>query len=242
MKICIAQIKPFKGDIQKNINAHLRFINVAVSYGATLIVFPELSLTGYEPELAKELATTQEDKKLDEFQKISDMDQISICLGIPTKTDSGILISMIIFQPHAPRQTYSKQHLHPDEGPYFVCGARPLILTLEDKKIAPAICYESLLPAHSEHAHKNGAEFYIASVAKPANGVNKAFQHFPDIANKYSMTVLMANCVGYCDNFESVGKSSVWNNQGVLLAQLNDTNEGILILDTDTQEVIEKII
>jgi predicted amidohydrolase len=242
MKICVAQTRPFKGDIQKNIAAHKNLINIAVSYGADCIIFPELSLTGYEPELAKDLVTTHDDSRLDDFQKISDTNKITIGVGIPTKTNSGILISIIIFQPYKPRQTYSKQHLHSDEYQYFICGEHQLILTLNDKKVVPAICYESLLSEHSENAFKSGAEFYIASVAKSETGVTKAVKHFPDIASKYSMTVLMANCVGYCDNFESVGKTSIWNNYGELVGQLNDTNEGILIIDTDTEKVIEKTI
>jgi len=57
MKICVAQTRPVKGDIQSNIENHKKFIDLAVSGGADTIIFPELSLTGYEPELAKELAT-----------------------------------------------------------------------------------------------------------------------------------------------------------------------------------------
>jgi len=56
------------------------------------------------------------------------------------------------------------------------------------------------------------------------------------------MTVLMSNCVGHCDNFDCGGKTSIWNNKGMLLGQLDDTNEGILIIDTTTQVVIEKTI
>lgn len=48
----------------------------------------------------------------------------------------------------------------------------------------------------------------------------------------------MSNCVGDCDNFVSAGKSSVSNDKGQLLSQLNDTNEGIAIFDDDTQESI----
>jgi predicted amidohydrolase len=54
------------------------------------------------------------------------------------------------------------------------------------------------------------------------------------------MTVLMSNCVGHCDNFESAGRSSAWNDEGLLLGQLNDTDEGMLIFDTDTRETIER--
>lgn len=56
------------------------------------------------------------------------------------------------------------------------------------------------------------------------------------------MIVSMANCIGHCDNFECGGKTSVWNNKGLLVGQLNDTDEGILMLETDTQELIRKTI
>ena len=239
MKICIAQIKPFKGDIDKNVQNHLKLIDLAVSHRADSIVFPELSLTSYEPKLSKDLATNQDDKRLNIFQTISDTKRITIGVGLPTISNSGVQISMIIFQPNKARQTYSKQHLHSDELPYFVNGQDQLILKIDNKQVAPAICYESLLPEHSEKVYRSGAEIYIASVAKSANGVAKAFKHFPQIAKQYSMTVLMSNCVGLCDDFESVGKSSIWNKKGVLLAQLNDTNEGILIVDTETEEIFE---
>ena len=53
MKICIAQTKPVKGNISSNIEAHIGFIERALTFGTEAIFFPELSLTGYEPELAK---------------------------------------------------------------------------------------------------------------------------------------------------------------------------------------------
>jgi len=242
MKICVAQTRSSRGDIQKNIDAHKKMINIAVNHGADIIVFPELSVTGYEPALAKVLAAHQDDKIFDSFQEISDTSKITIGAGMPTKTSSGIFISMIIFQPQQPRQTYSKQYLHEDELPYFINGQDQVFLTMEDIKIAPAICYESLLPEHAANASKNGAAIYIASVAKSGSGVEKAFKHFPEVAKKYAMTVLMANAVGHCDNFESAGKTSIWNSKGLLLGQLNDTHEGILIMDTETQEVTEDMI
>ena len=239
MKICAAQTRPFKGDIQKNIDAHKKLINLAASNGADLIAFPELSLTGYEPKLSKELATNQDDNRLDDFQIISDNKNITISVGLPTINELGVMISMIVFQPKKVRQTYSKQHLHSDEVPYFINGPNQVILTANNKKIAPAICYESLLTEHSNKVFKSGAEIYLASVAKSANGVKKGLKHYPHIAKQYSMTVVMSNCIGQCDDFESAGQSSVWNRNGLLLGQLNDTHEGILIVDTDTEERIE---
>ena len=242
MKICVAQTRPVKGDIQSNIDNHKKLIDLAVLYGADKVIFPELSLTGYEPHLAKELATDQDDSRFDDFQQISNTRQVTIGVGVPLKNKAGICISMVLFQPHKERQVYSKKYLHPDEEEFFVNGENSTGLIDDKTNIALAICYELSVPEHSENAFKSGAEIYIASVAKSDIGIEKANKTLSGIANKYSMMVLMSNCVGRCDDFESGGKTSIWNNKGLLVGQLNDTNEGILILDTDTQELIEKTI
>jgi len=242
MKICVAQTKPVKRDIQTNIKNHKRLIDLAIVNGAKAVFFPELSITGYEPKLSKELAANQDDKRFEVFQKICDTKQITVGVGMPTKNDSGVLISMIIFQPHSLRQTYSKHYLHSDELPYFVNGQYPMVLKLNDHKISIAICYELSVPEHSKNAFKEGSEIYIASVAKSVEGVQKAIQTLSETASKYSMMVLMSNCVGHCDDFECGGKTSIWNNKGLLSGQLNDSSEGILIIDTDTMDMIEKTI
>jgi len=242
MKICIAQTRPIKGNISANINKHKKLIELASASTASAIFFPELSVTGYEPELAAKLSTNQEDKRFDGLQQMSDTNKITIGLGVPIKTDTGIQIGMVFFQPGKPRQTYAKQQLHTDELPYFVNGEKQTILIVGDRKIAPAICYESLQPEHADKASKLGAEIYVASVAKSQNGINKAMRHYPEVAKRYTIPVLMANCVGFCDNFNSVGKSSVWTNQGILVGQLDHESEGFLIFDTETEEVAEQII
>jgi len=50
----------------------------------------------------------------------------------------------------------------------------------------------------------------------------------------------MCNSVGYCDNFEGTGHTSVWDETGVLTGQLNNKNEGLLIFDTETKELMNK--
>jgi predicted amidohydrolase len=242
MIVSVAQTRPIKGKIQANIATHIYFIERAAALGAKFLIFPELSLTGYEPELAKELAISLEDGRLDEFHRWSDMNGITICLGAPTKSKTGIRISMIVFQPDQPRQIYSKQHLHSDEFPYFKEGDRQLILTVDHQKMAPAICYESLQAEHAEVANRMGAEVYVASVAKSQSGINKATAHYPEIAKKYAMPVLMSNCVGFCDNFLSVGQSGIWSKEGILVGQLDDKTEGLLFWDTETQEVQKQMM
>lgn len=240
MKICIAQTAPIKGNVLANIEAHKKFIELALTFNANAIFFPELSLTGYEPELAKELATNPNDIRLDVFQEISDINNIVIGVGMPTATESKIRISMIIFEPNKPRQTYSKQQLHSDEFPYFTNGEGQVIIKTNGKNIIPAICYESLQSTHAENAFKLGVDVYLASVAKPANGIAKAFEYYPKIAKQYTMPILMANCIGFCDNFMSVGNSAVWTKEGKLVGLLDDKTEGVLIFDTETEKIIRR--
>jgi predicted amidohydrolase len=108
---------------------------------------------------------------------------------MPVKSDPGILIGMIIFQPGKPKQVYCKQHLHSDEYPYFINGNEQVFLNEDKNKIALSICYELSVPEHPANAYKSGANIYLASVAKTVDGVEKAIKSLSGIARKYSMTV-----------------------------------------------------
>jgi predicted amidohydrolase len=235
MKLCVAQTRPVKGDILANIERHLAMIESA--RGADLILFPELSLTGYEPTLAKELWIEPDDCRLEKFQAISDSSAVTLAVGAPTSCVRGICITMFLFQPHKSRLIYSKRYLHPDEEPFFVAGQDVLTLNVNRTVIAPAICYELSVPEHSENAARSGASVYMASVAKTTKGLDVAVPTLAGIARKYSMSVLMANCVGEYDGCECTGKTSIWNNRGLLVGQLDDRNQGLLLFDTDTEEV-----
>jgi predicted amidohydrolase len=237
MRLTAVQLRPVSGDIEENIRRHLRLIDVATSEGSAFVLFPELSLTGYEPKLARQLATDCDDPRLRVFQELSDERNAVIGIGCPTAACGGIRISMFFFQPRTTCKSYSKQLLHADELPYFVSGDEPIVLRMANHTLAPAICYESLQSSHAEKAAREGAGIYLASVAKSVTGVARAYAHYPRIAKQHAMMVLMANCLGSCDNFVAVGQSSVWDSQGRVLGALDDTREGVLTVDTDTERV-----
>lgn len=209
-------------------------IELATQDASEVVLFPELSLTGYEPKGAKELVVDPDDTALRIFQRMSDANAMIICVGAPTRATDGIRISMLIFQPNRPWELYSKQILHADEAPYFTHGTEPAFIRHGGEVIAPAICYESLQPEHARHAAKSGARVYLASVAKSATGVTKASVQYPVIAREHDFTVIMANSIGPCDDFVAAGRSSVWGIGGTLLGQIEPQCEGILVTDTHT--------
>ena len=237
MKIAVAQTKPVRGDIQRNTEAHKKLIGLAIANGADIIVFPELSITGYEPQLAKELATEINDKRFDDFQKLSDSNAITIAIGVPIKVNSGICIGMILFQSNSSRNVYYKKYIHEDEEPFFMSGQNDVGVIGEKNDIGLAICYELNVPAHAEDAFNKGAKYYIASAVKSKSTMEKNFNRLEEISKKYGMTTFLSNCVGESGGYDCGGKSSIWNNKGELLAQLNETSEGILIFDTENNEV-----
>jgi len=237
MKVCIAQIKSEKGNVEKNIQNHLKFIERAIELNSDLVVFPELSITNYEPELANELATDLDDSIFNPFQDLSDENQITIGIGMPTKAIDGINISMLIFQPSKDRIVYSKRLLHADELPYFVSSKNQPFLKIKGKRVAIGICYETLQREHFVKAKENNADVYIASVAKPDRGTDKAYLHFPSIAKEFEIPILMCNSIGYSDNFVSNGLSSIWDNKGELLGQLDKENQGLLVYNTENDKI-----
>ncbi|SDM24214.1 Predicted amidohydrolase [Catalinimonas alkaloidigena] len=237
MKIALAQLRSQKGDLDINLARHQDVIERAAAQSADLIVFPELSLTNYEPTIAEAVATPPDDPRLDMFQHFADAHHMTIGIGLPTRHEAGIQISLLLFQPHQALRRYAKQYLHADEEPFFVPGPGFPSLTLGNTSIALAICYEISVPAHTEVAVQSGAPFYLASVAKFVGGIDKALTQMADIARQHGLTTLMVNSVGEADGGICAGNSSVWNAKGEVLGQLDGTQEGLLLFDTETGEV-----
>lgn len=236
MKMAVVQTRPIQGDVSANIRDHQQSVEAAVTNGAKAVFFPEMSITGYELTRAADWAMEMNDDRLDCFQTMSDDGQITIGVGLPARTAAGLHISHVIFQPNRPRKLYSKKYLHADEEPFFVCGDNFPIIPIDGFNIALAICYELSIPAHVEAAVASDANMYVACTAKSASGVDSASARLADIAQTHHIPVLFSNCVGQSDGFTSTGNTAAWDRSGRLLAQLNETESGILIVNSESNE------
>lgn len=234
MKLCAVQLASCKGDLPGNLDRHLYCIEQAIAQEADLVMFPELSLTGYEPTLARQLAQPANTSLLAPLQMLCDRHGITVSVGLPLLSSAGIRIGMPILRPCSSPLIYAKQRLHDDELPFFVAGEQPLVFALGDRCVAPAICYESMFIEHAEQGRSAGADVYLVSVAKTAKGIREGFEHYPDVARHLGMPVLMANCVGPADTFIGAGQSAAWDRQGNLLASLDEHTQGLVLLDTAT--------
>ena len=230
MRIALAQIKPLVGDIQNNIIIHKEFILKAVQKSADLVIFPELSITAYEPKIAKQLQLSINDELFNDFQDLADKNNICICIGFPEITNTKPKISLGIFQKNENRKSYSKQFLHDDEKPYFSEGNKQEFIKLNNKLIALGICYESSLKEHHELAFSKKIDLYLVSVAKHLDGINNSKKMMQKLAFDKNIFIAMVNALGVSDGFINAGNSFAINKNGENICRL-ESEENLLIVD-----------
>ena len=232
MIIASAQTIPKDGDIEANLNDHLRLAARAADNGAQLIVFPELSLTGYEREKAPSMAFNPNDERLHALQQLSIDHNIIIIAGAPIKINNSLHIGAFILSPDSPVSIYTKQFLHTGEeiafSPSF--DFNPL-LHLDGEKISLAICADIANPLHPENASKKGTTLYIAGIYYTPAGIAEGHKRLSTYAQNDQMAVLMANYGGPSYKYEAGGKSAFWTSNGQIISQLKEDGEGLLIME-----------
>ena len=150
ISIAIAQSASIKGDIDANVAHHKRFAELAAHKGSQVIIFPELSLTGYEPELAKDLVISINDQRLIPLRTLAHESCITIVVGAPVLSTTGELnIGALCLLPNYATKIYTKQYLHPGEELYFSPGTEKCMLKIAHEKIALAICADISNPRAS---------------------------------------------------------------------------------------------
>jgi predicted amidohydrolase len=243
MILAAAQTKPTRGDIEANLLDHYRLIELAVQNRVQLIAFPEMSITGYERENAQQLAFKKDDSRLDYLRQLAVENNIIIVAGAPIEIETKLFIGEFIITPDNSVTVYTKQFLHEGEDEFFQSSFdyNPMI-TIEDKKISFAICADIDNPLHSENACKKETDIYIASIFFTPNGIPNAYRDLQSYAQKHKMNVLMSNFAGESWGYPSAGQSAFWNNKGELIAQMNDSDSGLLLIENKNDNWITKII
>lgn len=224
LKISVAQIASVKGNVDENINTHLKAIEKASELGVSYLVFPELSLTGYEPEMAADLAFSKDDKRLQPLIDSAIKNNINIGVGAPLKSNGLPKIGLIIILQSGIVDTYEKINLHPGEEVFFKNGHNHNLITLGDTKIANAICADTNNVNHAHTCSKLGAEVYIAGVLITAGGYDSDTALMAKYAKKYNMLVAMANHNQPTGNWAPIGKSAIWSSSGLLACASEEQN------------------
>jgi len=234
LKIALLQIESITGDLERNIARHLAALEHLHAGDAELAIFPELSLSNYEPGVAARTAIDAADERLAPFEDFSLQRNVSVCIGAPLRGGVRPSISAILFSPGQPRRVIHKAFLHDDEVPVFAPGCRQASVLALSQRVGLAICFDISVDAHLEQASAQGMDVYLASVAKTADGIAAARERLRMKAREYGVPVLVVNSVGNCEGRPAGGNSTVIDANGEVIEALDGSEQTVLVFDLES--------
>lgn len=240
LAICVAQTCPSPGNLEENLEQHLRLVELAAANQAQLVLFPELSLTGYELELAERAALVEDDLRLLPLVDAAQSNALTIVVGAPVRVEQRLHIGALVFQPDRATLLYTKQHLGafgesarcdgnvpPPESSVFQPGNSDPLVQLGEGLAALAICADTGRVQHARRARERGASAYLASMFVIPSEFDGDAKRLELYAREHSMLVALANFGKATGGLASAGQSSIWSADGVLRVQLPGSGAGI---------------
>lgn len=229
-RIAAAQVASISGDLARNLQTHLAAVIAAAERGVSVLVFPELSLSGYEPEQAAAHALAADDARLAPLGALARQHQMHVVAGAPL-SDAGAkpALGAILFGPDGARRTYAKMHLGGSESNYYAAGREPLAFESHGQRIGLSICADSSAPSHPQAYAALGATVYAAGVFLNAEWYATDAPRLAGYAPRHQLLVVMANHAASVGSYASVGRSAVWAPDGKLLAQSQGVEDALVV-------------
>lgn len=228
--ITAAQSASIPGDISRNITRHVRVAAMAAEHGAQLLVFPELSLIGYELSLSRANVIRPDAAELGPLRQAAMKARMTISAGGPWLNAEGQLhITAFVFRPDGSISIHTKQHVHQSEQHVFTSGPGGPTLRVADSSVALAICADASQPSHAANAAARGANVYAVGAMITEDAYARKTTLLKNYALEHHMAVLLANYSGVTGGEESAGKSAIWSEDGQPVAASAGTDEALVM-------------
>jgi len=250
VKIAIAQCAPALGAMKRNLEMHREWIGKARAAGAKVVVFPELSLTGYHlKDLAADVACAADDQILEPIALASR--DIDITAGFVERSkDAKLHIAQGYWSGGSLRHVHRKVYLPTygifDDGRYFGPGERFDTFESAVGTAGIAIC-EDLWHVSVPYLYAAaGASVVFAPADSPGRGVAEggdlgtaASCRMMDrfYAQYLTLYVVFANRVGLEDGIAFWGGSEVIGPDGTVIARAKEFEPELLVAEIDPELV-----
>ncbi len=242
MKIALAQINCTVGDLAGNAALILDCAERAKAQGASLLVTPELALSGYPPEdlLLRDGFISNGLETLHALA--AQIKGITVVLGHPDQIGHHRFNAASVLRDGKISATYHKfklpNHTVFDEVRYFTPGTAPCVFEHEGVKFGINICADIWEQAAATQAKRAGAQVLLALNASPYHIHKQATRHaaIAERIRETGMPMLYTNMVGGQDELVFDGMSFVMNRDGQVVYQLPAFETALGLLDFDTQE------
>ncbi|WP_426986845.1 carbon-nitrogen hydrolase family protein [Pseudarthrobacter sp. Y6] len=231
LTVSAVQYQALEGGIIPNVQEHVRLIEDAESHGARLVVFPELSLTGYTlSQLADDYYWLQHgDPRLGDLHEICRRTGITAVAGAAYwEPDGTPRLASLVIHPDGTIELGFKTHLHGQEREVFTAGDGALVIDLDGWQIALAICFDAAVPAHSTGAAQAGADIYAVSALYTLAEERRLALHLGARAMDNRMFAILANLGGSTALGPSCGLSGFWGPDGFELKKAAGTGTEVV--------------
>jgi NAD+ synthase (glutamine-hydrolysing) len=247
LRVVLAQINFLVGDIERNCQRVIELSHDAKErLKGDVILFPELTLTGYPPEdlLLRPELHIRVDNALEKIK--SDIGGIHVILGFPEKRDSGIYNSAIHIMDGEIRAVYRKIHLPNyrvfDEKRYFRSGNDAVVTDINGIPVGLTICEDVWYPGPAAESKRGGASIIFNLNASPFH-MKKAEKREKVIAQRVKETglpLVYLNLVGGQDELVFDGGSFVMDQEENVVARLPFFSESLSPVDFLLEKNIPK--
>lgn len=215
--LSVAAIQPpcVACDIRSNARVHAQAIAAAA---ARLVVFPELSLTGYELDAP---AVSINDPNLKPvIEACRAMDAIAL-VGAPVEQDQRAYIAALRVDGSGARVIYRKTHLGGDEPRRFAPGAGPTAIEVDGRRVGVGICKDTGTAEHVEGVAALGVDVYVAGLVHRREELGEQDARGRRIALRCRAPVVFASFAGPTGGGYdcTAGTSTAWAPDGTQLAR-----------------------
>lgn len=214
--LCIAAAQSISapGEVQANVQAHLSMVHAAARHGVQLLVFPELSLTGYEPALVAGLVLAADDAVLAPLRDAARTAGMALVVGAPVSpvvAGGKPAIGAWVFEADGSAALYRKRYLHPGEEQFASAGTEDCHLRpLAGQPTALAVCADTTHPEHALAARDGGAALYACGSVISEGGYARDAGQLQGYASDLGLAVLMANHGAPTGGYTCAGRSAFW--------------------------------
>jgi NAD+ synthase (glutamine-hydrolysing) len=224
-RIALAQINATLGDLSGNSDKILQAVNQAQQQGASLVITPELALTGYPPEDLLLRSDFLQATQATLHQLASQVQGITLLVGYPASKHGKVFNAAAVICDGQVTHTYFKQilpnHSVFDEERYFEAGTEACVFEHQGLRCGVLICADIWEREPALKAKQAGAEILLSLNASPFH-VDKQNERFDVAAQRVRETglaLVYTNLVGGQDELVFDGDSFALDRSGVLVLQ-----------------------
>jgi predicted amidohydrolase len=210
--IAVAQPPVVPLDVAANATTHAAAVRAAA---ARVVVFPELSLTGYE--LDAPLLAEHDPRLAPLIAACAATDTIAL-VGAPV---DGPFIATLAIDGTGARIAYRKQHVHHTEGSRFRPGPGPEILTVDGWRLGLAICRDTGIDSHAADLAALGIDAYVAGAVDLPEAAEEMAERARRISTTYGIWVAFSGFAGPTGGPfpQTSGRSGIWAPDGRVAAR-----------------------